>query len=222
LFSVVVYITDGDARMADHGLGQHGTHADVNGREAMLVMRSVGGDRLAFEQLVQCTARWLFARIYLSVSDPHRCEDLVQETYLRAWRSIGSLSDPNTFRGWLAAIAHGVVVDSIKHDSRLKRGAGANESSQQSQQQMLQVADGAPSPVQSLEMSERRAEVVELLKSLPREYQDVLSLRYISGADYQTIAKQLAISNGSLRGLLNRGMKMLRDRLKDGTTDEHG
>jgi RNA polymerase sigma-70 factor (ECF subfamily) len=202
--------------MADHGSNQQvGVHASVSERESLLVARSMAGDRAAFEQLVGCTARWLFARIYLSISDPHRCEDLVQETYLRAWRSIGSLSDPNTFRGWLASIAHGVVVDSIKRDSRLKRGAGANAGSEQSQQQMLQVADSAPSPVQSLEMSERRKEVIELLKSLPREYQDVLSLRYISGADYQTIAKQLAISNGSLRGLLNRGMKMLREKLKE-------
>jgi RNA polymerase sigma-70 factor (ECF subfamily) len=212
--------------MADNGSHQQvGVHASVSEREAVLVARSIAGDRSAFEHLVLCTARWLFARIYLSVSDPHRCEDLVQETYLRAWRSMGSLSDPNTFRGWLASIAHGVVVDSIKHDSRLKRGAGAMTSSEQSQQQMLQVADGAPSPVQSLEMSERRREVIELLRSLPREYQDVLSLRYISGADYQTIAKQLAISNGSLRGLLNRGMKMLREKLKEKepqmNTDEH-
>jgi DNA-directed RNA polymerase specialized sigma24 family protein len=38
-------------------------------------------------------------------------------------------------------------------------------------------------------------------------------LRYIGGADYDAIAKELAMSNGSLRGLLHRGMKLLRDRM---------
>jgi len=64
--------------------------------------------------------------------------------------------------------------------------------------------------------------VLSILKSLPREYQDVLSLRYLAGADYATIAKQLAISNGSLRGLLSRGMKLLREKLGEGTADERG
>ena len=52
-----------------------------------------------------------------------------------------------------------------------------------------------------------------MLKELPQEYRDVLSLRYLAGADYETIARQLAISNGSLRGLLSRGMKMLREKM---------
>ena len=38
-------------------------------------------------------------------------------------------------------------------------------------------------------------------------------LRYLSGADYDTIGKQLALTNGSLRGLLSRGLKLLRERL---------
>jgi len=38
-------------------------------------------------------------------------------------------------------------------------------------------------------------------------------LRYITGADYQTIGQQLGLSNGSLRGMLSRGMNLLRDRL---------
>lgn len=43
-----------------------------------------------------------------------------------------------------------------------------------------------------------------------------ITLRYITGADYETIGTQLGLTNGSLRGLLNRGMKMLRDQLASG------
>jgi len=92
----VVYIVDGDA-MVD--------------AEQALVIRSRSGDRAAFEELVRATARGLFSRIYLQTADKHRTEDLVQETFLRAWRKLDSLSDPKIFRGWLAAIAHAVVLD---------------------------------------------------------------------------------------------------------------
>ena len=51
------------------------------------------------------------------------------------------------------------------------------------------------------------------LKSLPEEYSLPLTLRYIAGADYETIGRQLGLSNGSLRGLLSRGMARLREKL---------
>ena len=43
------------------------------------------------------------------------------------------------------------------------------------------------------------------------EYRLPLMLRYLGDADYETISRQLALSNGSLRGLLRRGMQMLRE-----------
>ena len=47
--------------------------------------------------------------------------------------------------------------------------------------------------------------------SLPEEYRLPLWLRYFGGADYETIQAQLGLTNGSLRGLLHRGLKMLRE-----------
>ncbi len=59
---------------------------------------------------------------------------------------------------------------------------------------------------------ESRQNVLALLRDLPEEYRLPLMLRYLNDFDYQTIGRQLGLSNGSLRGLLNRGMTMLRDR----------
>src|SRR5438093_12317893 len=71
-----------------------------------LVVRSRRGDRAAFEELVRRTARLLFAHLYLKTSDVHKTEDLVQETFLIAWRSIADLDEPKTFRAWLTTIAN--------------------------------------------------------------------------------------------------------------------
>ena len=61
-----------------------------------------------------------------------------------------------------------------------------------------------------------RERVLAILRSLPEEYRVPLMLRYLAGADYDAIARQLALSNGSLRGLLQRGMKMLREQMRRG------
>jgi RNA polymerase sigma-70 factor (ECF subfamily) len=194
--TAVVYIHDGDAMT-------HSTEA--------LVTRSRTGDRAAFELLVRATARWVFAQIYLETADAHRAEDLVQETFLRAWRKLGSLADAKSFRPWVASIARGVVLDSAKRDLRKKRGGGA----MQEQQSLLTLADTNPTPPESAEQLEQRQRMLSMLRGLPEQYREVLSLRYLAGADYDTIATQLALSNGSLRGLLNRGMKMLRERMNE-------
>src|SRR3954468_3609880 len=85
------------------------------------------GDRASFEELVRRTARLVFARVFLEVEDVHRAEDLVQETFLVGWRSIRQVSVASGFRSWLFAIAHSVVVDSIRRESRKKRSGKREE-----------------------------------------------------------------------------------------------
>jgi RNA polymerase sigma factor (sigma-70 family) len=82
------------------------------------------------------------------------------------------------------------------------------------QAEMSAVADWRPDPRESAASRERREAILSLLRSMPREYRLPLTMRYLAGADYQTIGKELAITNGSLRGLLARGMAMLRAEMK--------
>jgi RNA polymerase sigma-70 factor (ECF subfamily) len=178
-----------------------------------LAERSRRGDRAAFEQLVRRTARAVYARQYLEVGDPHRAEDLSQETFLLAWRSIGQLSDPAGFRPWLLSIARSVATDAYRRDARKKRGAGGRREDFAAAADS--VADLGASPDEAAEREERRRRVTGALKSLPDEYSLPLTLRYVAGADYETIGRQLGLSNGSLRGLLSRGLAKLREKLKD-------
>ena len=172
-----------------------------------LVLKSQAGDRSAFDQLVRRTARLVFARLYLDIGRPRDAEDLVQETFLIAWRSIKQMTDPTGFRPWLLSIAHTAAIDATRHESRKKR------SGQRLSGDVLgQIPARFPGPPESAVAEESRQKALALLRDLPEEYRLPLMLRYLHDFDYETIGRELGLTNGSLRGLLNRGMTMLRDR----------
>jgi RNA polymerase sigma-70 factor (ECF subfamily) len=180
--------------------------------DELLVRRAQGGDPAAFEQLVRRTARLVYARAYLDAPDRHRAEDLVQETFLVAWRRIGQVTEPAGFRAWLLTVARSVAADARRHEGRKKRRAADARSPDPSEPGAADaVADPAPTPAQSAERREEHDRMLALLRGMPEEYSLPITLRYIAGADYDTIGRQLGLSNGSLRGLLNRGMAKLRE-----------
>jgi RNA polymerase sigma-70 factor, ECF subfamily len=170
--------------------------------DSPLAVRARDGDRAAFEELVRRTSRLVFARLFLETGDRHRAEDLTQETFLLAYKSVHRLREPNGFRPWLLAIAHSVLLDAAKRDGRKKRTPPGGEA-----QKTAPPADAEP------QTTEARNQVLAALRSLPVEHREPLALRYLAGADYETISAQLGLTNGSLRGLLHRGLKMLKERL---------
>jgi RNA polymerase sigma-70 factor (ECF subfamily) len=176
--------------------------------ETALVLRARDGDRAAFEELVRRTSRLVFARLYLDTGNPDRAEDLLQETLLLAFRSVGRLADPAGFRPWLLAIAHNTLIDAARRDARRKRAVPADADTPADA-----VPAPGPAPDEAAGREETRHRVLAALRTLPDEYRLPLAMRYLTGADYETIGEQLGLTNGSLRGYLHRGLKMLRDRL---------
>jgi RNA polymerase sigma-70 factor (ECF subfamily) len=174
----------------------------MNDSEASLVQRAQRGERAAFDELVRRSSRVVFARLHLDTGDVHLAEDLLQETLLTAFKSLGQLAEADKFRPWLLRIAANISANAVRHD-RCKKRTPPNRSEF--------TPATVPEPMQRLEDEERRQQVLDLLRALPEEYRLPLWLRYFGGADYETIQAQMGLTNGSLRGLLHRGLKVLRE-----------
>jgi RNA polymerase sigma-70 factor (ECF subfamily) len=174
--------------------------------EIDLIRRAQQGDRTLFEEIVRRTSQLVFARVCLETGDPQRAEDLVQETYLTAFRSIRQLVDPRGLRGWLTTIAQTVCIDAYRRDNRQRRQAPPRTGSDA----LDRISDGATGPDEAMARGETSEQVLSILRSLPEEYRAPLTLRYLGGADFESITIQLGITPGSLRGLLNRGLQLLR------------
>jgi RNA polymerase sigma-70 factor (ECF subfamily) len=170
----------------------------------VLVVRAQRGDHAAFEELVRRTSRLVYARLLLDTGDAHQAEDLLQESLLTAFRTIGQLTDPARFRSWLLKIAQNAAIDAARRNSRKKR------TPEPALLKLRQDALTPKGPEEQIEQDELRERLLGVLRDLPAEYRLPLTLRDLVGADYDTIQQQMGLSNGALRGLLHRGMQRLR------------
>ena len=180
----------------------------MNDAETALVNRARRGDRAAFEELVRRTSRLIYARLYLETGDRQRTEDLSQETFLTAFRSLARLDSAEKFRPWLLRIAQNAAIDEHRRGQRLKRSVRLEPAD------LGRVANQAPGPGEQAADREMRQKVLAVLRSLPEEYRLPLTLRYLAGADLQTIEMEMGVTNGSLRGLLHRGLQLLRKEME--------
>ena len=172
--------------------------------ETTLVQRAQAGERAAFEELVRRTSRLVYARLFLETGDTHLAEDLLQETLLIAFRTIGHLTHADRFRAWLLRIAQNAAIDAARR--------------KMAQQRMLEnrmdVQRESPNPAEKVEQDEVVQKLLVILRSMPEEYRLPLTLHYLVGADHETIQMQMGLTNGSLRGLLHRGMERMRGEMQ--------
>jgi len=179
------------------------------------VGRAQKGDRAAFEKIVQCTARVVYAQVVAVIRDRQKAEDLVQETYVSAWKGIGNVQveeggtgmTGSGVVGWLRTVARNATLDALKFEGRRKRWGG------RAVLEAGAVVDDRPGPAESAELVESREQALRVLEELPEEYRGPLAMRYLAGADYETIRGALGLSDGALRGVLCRGMAMMRERM---------
>jgi RNA polymerase sigma factor (sigma-70 family) len=163
-----------------------------------LLRRAQAGDRSAFEELIRAHARLLWASVYGWVRDPAWTEDLVQETFLRAWEALRELKQPEAFRGWLLTIARRLAWRQAEVAGR------------------MDVVPSVPDrvgPVDAADPEEAREEVQKALARLPERYRVPVTLHFLNGLEYGAIGKLTGLANGSLRGLVARGVAKLRAEL---------
>jgi RNA polymerase sigma-70 factor, ECF subfamily len=157
-------------------------------------------DETAFETCVREHGQMVFRIAFSVLRNEHDAEDAAQETFLRALRS-GKLKDVNDSRAWLARIAWRIALDHRRPED---------------------VAIDAIAEPASLELDaenallrEERSQILqELIRSLPRELQDVVTLstvQELSGAD---VAAILGIPEATVRTRMYRARELMKEKLE--------
>ena len=168
------------------------------------VCNSIESKQARFEALVHTLSTDLYRYAFWLCRDQHRAEDLVQETFLRAFRRIETFKGASSFRTWLMTIGSNILKDAWRR--RARRPVVALED--------REIVDQASDPQSEAVAEDLAARLGACVRNLPRLQRDVFLLRAQQGMQYEEIAGALGTTPGAARVHYHHAIKRLKARLK--------
>ncbi len=194
--------------------------------DAPLVQRAQAGDVRAFEMLVLKYQQRVERLIGRMVRDVDLVADISQDTFLRAYRSLGNFRGESAFYTWLYRIAvntakralEGLRRDPVATEASLKRGGDDEEAETFRPDHAL--SDGV-TPEGLLAGKELATAVHAALAALPEDFRRALELRELDGMAYEDIAAALQCPVGTVRSRIFRAREAVAAQLRPllGTRD---
>jgi RNA polymerase sigma-70 factor (ECF subfamily) len=202
-------------------LEQVATATPVDERESadsQFIERLKRGEAAAFERLVHERSGEIYGLLFRLTENPEEARDLTQETFLRAFQSIGHFRGDSDVRTWIYRIAINQARNRWRWWRRRKREVTVSlDTTDDEQRQPLAATlkcEALRNPEQDTLAHEREGALRVALKGLRRVYREAVVLRDIEGLAYEEIATALDISIGTVKSRLARGRQELRRKLE--------
>ena len=140
------------------------------------------------------------------VKDVHWAEDIMQESFLKAFTKLDSFKGEVTFGAWLKKIVVNHSIDTYKK---------TNQNACGSLEEMLYKIEDEPTDGQGVDFTDIKVrQIVDCMKTLKDNYRIALTLLYIEGYDQDEISGIMAISPGNCRTLISRAKESLRHKIQ--------
>lgn len=158
------------------------------------------GSRTAFGHLVERFQGIVYSYMFRHLHEYHLAQDLMQEVFIRAFRGIPHLKNPESFVSWLYKISHQVLADHFRKrvETLPLEKAEYLESS---------------SPEKSLETIELLSKLEVSFSELPEKYQTILTLKYFEKKSYEEISQILDLSLSTIDGRMTQAKALLRKKM---------
>ena len=181
--------------------------------EQDLIRESSQGDREAFRVLVERYQNKMIRLITQVIRSREDAEDIVQESFVKAYSSLGSFRGQSSFYTWLYRISFNLAIDWKRRAAR--RGGDKHELADIEQGKVAPAFVKENSPTDQVYQKEQSKLIASALQELTEDHRAVIVLREIDGLSYEEIAKVTNASLGTVMSRLHYARKKLQSSLKE-------
>lgn len=179
-----------------------------------LVAAAVEGDENAYAQLVDKYQRALFFHIAKMVRDREQIEDLVQESFMKAFGNLKSYNTDYAFSTWLYRIATNHSIDYLRKRKLQTLSIDDSRKTKDGELEM-QLPDESSVTDREIIRKQRQNIIYKAIDDLPEKYREVIRMRHMEEKSYQEIADLLDLPLGTVKAHIFRAREMLYKSLKD-------
>jgi len=178
--------------------------------DAQLVARALTGSQDAFRELVLRFERPVYSLIVRMVQDPATAEDLAQETFVKAYRSLRTYDGSRKLSSWLFKIAHNTTIDHLRRHvpDTVSLEAPQDEEGRGGLAAILSDAS-VEDPAAAAERRDMARSLERAISRLRPDYREAVVLFYLEGATYQEICDVTGLPLGTVKTNLHRARKEL-------------
>lgn len=169
--------------------------------ESRLVEQALGGDRSAFDRIVRARFGQIYGILFRLVGNHEDAEDLAQECFVRAYRSLRFYRGEGSLGGWLARIAVHLARDHGRRGGRSAEVVGLPPAFEPSASEL--------DPGQELSHKELAHRLAESVERLPRPLRVALMLRVLEGMEYEEVAEATGMRPGTVRTQVMKARRLL-------------
>jgi RNA polymerase sigma factor (sigma-70 family) len=200
----------------NEAMNQHATAPAQS--DIQLALSAAAGNAIAFETIVRRHNRLLFRTARGIVPDDAEAQDIVQETYLRAFTHLQAYRGDSSLGTWLARIAINVALTSQRKQGRLVQleDSGEAQEAAQPEHAMSSNTTANQNPDDLAERGEMRELLQASIEELPVIYRSVFIMRAVEELSVEETAFCLGVSEDVVKTRFLRARAMLRDRIAAG------
>ncbi|MGM0579531.1 MAG: RNA polymerase sigma factor [Bacteroidota bacterium] len=179
--------------------------------DSQLVGQYINGNEVAFEELVNRHKSRIFTTIYMIVKDQYVAEDLMQEVFIKAIRTLksGRYNEEGKFLPWILRIAHNLAIDKFRKNKRyptivMDDGNSVFET--------LEFAEGTFEDAQM--KKDVHKSLRKLIAELPEAQKQVLIMRHYMDMSFKEISDQTGVSINTALGRMRYALINLRKKMQ--------
>lgn len=194
-------------------------NGETGSYEERLIADFKEGSRDRFDELVKAYTQKLYRLAYGLLGNHHDAEEVVQDSFVRAYRGLDNFRGDSSFETWMHRITVNLARNKFHWNRR--RGEGINVSLSEPYDSLendeasaeLELPDTSYSPDRLMQKAETRSNVLGGLNALPDNIREAMVLRHVKDMPYEEIAGILNCPVGTVKSRISRGRELLREYL---------